>query len=358
MIKYIGFDISSKETVACILSGKAKEVYDTIPTNLALMQNWLKQQKRGGHRIHLTFEVGGQAGWLYDGLAEIVDSITVSNPYELTWVYRTRKKSDRIDAHKQALLLKMGKIPSVHMPKKLVRDWRCQILHRKKLVFQAVSVKNKIRALVKSQGLKPSDSGNWWALKRRRWFHDLAQIDALWAESLFDLLEQLELYESQIKRITERLDAVLSNQAGGELLMSMPGVGPRTAEAVLAYTDEVERFRRGKEFGSYFGLTPRLDQSGQVCRNGRISKQGPAVVRWLICESAWRAVSRCPALREFFDRVCRGQQKRRKTAIVATARKMLTVMRAMLISGESYDPSLVLRQKQSFGRQRDFYRSA
>jgi len=359
MIKYIGFDISCKETVACIIQKNRKDAYDTMPTELKSMQHWLKKQKEDGSEIHLTFEVGGHAGWIYDGLVDIVDKLKVSNPYELTWIYRTRKKSDRIDARKQAVLLTIDEVPEVYMPKKAVRDWRVQILHRKKLVYQAVAMKNQIRALVKSKELKPVESGNWWAQKYRWWFHQLCQSEELWTDGLFDLLEQLELYEVQTKRITERLDKILENHPDSELIMSMPGVGPRTTEAVLAYSDDINRFARGKEFASYFGMTPKLDQSGKVCRNGHISKQGPAVVRWLIVESAWRAVNKCPALQSFYKRVCRDNPKRKKTAIVATARKMLTIMRAMLISRRKYDENYVLNQAQVKNEERqNFYRSA
>jgi len=114
-------------------------------------------------------------------------------------------------------------------------------------------------------------------------------------------------------------------------------VGPRTAEAVLAYTDEVERFRRGKDYCSYFGMTPKLDESGSRRRMGHIAKQGPSVVRWLIVESAWRAIHKSPAMQKFYQRVTRRQDKRKKIAIVATARKLLSVMRAMLTTGEVFN---------------------
>ncbi len=130
------------------------------------------------------------------------------------------------------------------------------------------------------------------------------------------------------------------------MLQTIPGVGPRTAEAVLAYTDEVKRFRRGKDYCSYFGMTPRLDESGSTRRLGHISKQGPSVVRWLIVESAWRAIKKSPSLLAFYERIRCGQDKRKKVAIVATARKMLSVMRAMLITGEVFNENLILQQEQ------------
>ena len=138
----------------------------------------------------------------------------------------------------------------------------------------------------------------------------------------------------------------LKDHPGAELLQTIPGVGPRPSEAVLASTDEVERFARGKEYCSYFGVTPKLDQSGQVCREGHISKQGPSVVRWLIVEGAWRAVKKSPAFAAFYERVRRNSVKRKKIAVVAVARKMLSVMRAMLMTGEVYNENLVLHQEQ------------
>jgi len=90
---------------------------------------------------------------------------------------------------------------------------------------------------------------------------------------------------------------------------------------------------------------------------GHIAKQGPSVVRWLIVESAWRVIQKSPAMRKFYQRVTRRQDKRKKIAIVATARKLLSVMRAMLTTGEVFNENLVLRQEQGLSRRkmRQFY---
>jgi transposase len=125
--------------------------------------------------------------------------------------------------------------------------------------------------------------------------------------------------------------------------MSIPGVGPRTTEVVLAYTDDISRFGRGKQYCAYFGLTPKLDESGLTRRLGHISKQGPSVVRWLIVESAWRVIKKSPSLRAFYERAMCGQKKRKKIATVAVARKLLSIMRAMQMTGELFNEKLVCR---------------
>jgi len=344
MDKYIGFDVDSKKTVACMVADGKKEVYQTLETDPVVMSRWLGRQRGEQDKLHLTFEVSTMSGWLYDELVEKVDTLTVSNPSKMTWIFRTNKKTDRIDAYKQATLLRIGEIPAVHMPGPAVRQWRSQIQHRRKLVGGRSQVKTRIRSYLKAQGFRQAPSKvNWWTKKCMAWLVSFDEQDFI----LCDLLDQLEILDQQIKRTTARLDLRLREHPGGALLQTIPGVGPRTAEAVLAYTDEVERFGSGKAFSSYFGLTPKLDESGSVRRLGHITKQGPSAVRWLIVESAWMARRKSPALGAFFDRVCHGQPKRRKIAVVATANKMLRVMRMMLLTGECFNEALVLKQDQA-----------
>lgn len=346
--KYIGFDIDRKRTVACVVQQGQKDRYTTLPTDLPKMRQYLQQQRHGGHPVHLTFEISGEAGYRYDALRPYVDTLTVSNPHQMTWIYRTSKKNDRVDGRKQAVLLSIGEVPKVHIPHRRVRQWRATIQQRRGLIHRIVSVKNRLRALLKANGLtQPRYRGSWWKTANLEWMRQQARdwADApheqLWRVHLANLLDELKLLNRHLAGVTRYLDRYLEGHPGGTLLMSIPGVGPRTAEAVLAYTDEVKRFARSKQYGAYFGLTPKLDESGQTRRLGHISKEGPAVVRWLLVESTWRAIRKSPALRAFYERIVGGQNPRKKVAVVATARKLLTIMRAMLHTGELFNEALV-----------------
>jgi len=350
MDKYIGFDIDSKKTIVCVVQKGKKDIYTTLKTDIKQMKNFLKKQRKPGQKLHLTFEISGEAGYRHDELLDFVDDITVSNPTKMTWIYRTAKKTDRIDARKQAVLLSIGEVPKVHIPSKEIRQWRVTIQHRRKIVSKITGVKNRTRALLKANGFtRPAQRGSWWKLSNRAWMHQLAEegqitSEQLWPMSLSNMLEELELLALQLKRVTKYLDGYLHTQAGGQLLMSIPGVGPRTAEAVLAYTDDIRRFGRSKQYCAYFGLTPKLDESGSSRRLGHISKQGPSVVRWLIVESAWRGIRKSPALKAFYERVMCGQKARKKIATVAVARKLLSIMRGMQMTGELFNEELVCRE--------------
>lgn len=346
MNKYIGFDIDCNKTVCCVVESGKNDLYQTIGSDVQSMRQFLIRQKQPGYKIHLAFEISGQAGFIYDSLIDCADEIKVANPTKMTWIYRTVKKNDRIDARKMAVLMSINELPTVYMPNKEVRQWRETILHRKKIIDRFVQVKNRIRATFKAHGFnRPENKGNWWKKLNRLWMKSICEqnigLNDLWHMQLNNLLDELGLLEIQLKRVTDYLDGYLSNKAGGKLLMSIPGVGPRTAEAVLAYTDDISRFGSYKEYCSYFGLTPKLDESGCCRRVGHISKHGPSVVRWVLCESSWKVVRYSGALKGFYERVKGGQAGRKKIAIVAVCRKLLSIMRAMLLSGELFNEELV-----------------
>lgn len=174
--KYIGFDIDSKKTVACVVQQGQKDRYRTLVTDLQQMRQYLQQQRQDGSSLHLTFEVSGQAGYQYDALRDCVDALTVSNPHKLTWIYRTSKKNDRIDARKQAVLLSIGEVPPVHIPKREVRQWRATIQQRRGIVNRIVSVKNRIRALLRANGLsRPLHPGSLWKAANFQWMRQEAR---------------------------------------------------------------------------------------------------------------------------------------------------------------------------------------
>jgi transposase len=113
-------------------------------------------------------------------------------------------------------------------------------------------------------------------------------------------LDQLVLLENQIDRIMRTLDTILATKPQAELILSIPGIGPRTTEAILAYTDDIRRFDNGKQYSSYFGLTPKLDESGSTRRVGHY-KHGPSVVRWLLVECSWMVVRKSRSMRAFMS---------------------------------------------------------
>jgi transposase len=103
-------------------------------------------------------------------------------------------------------------------------------------------------------------------------------------------------------------------------LMTHPGVGPLTALAYVLIIGSPERFRCGKQIGSYLGFIPCENSSADRQRLGHISKQGNLLMRFLQVEAARAAVRYDPDWRRRFVHLA--MRRDRRIAKVAMARKL------------------------------------
>src|SRR5436305_139949 len=142
----------------------------------------------------------------------------------------------------------------------------------------------------------------------------------------------------QLAEAEAALDRLAAADPATRRLVTIPGVGTRTAEAVAAHLGDPKRFPSGKQVSAYAGLVPRQYQSGETDRKGRITRRGPAVLRKLLVECAWASLRYNPWARAAYARLTRGGTTRKKPAIVALARRLLVRLWAMLRDGVPWRP--------------------
>jgi transposase len=326
---YVGLDIHAKRSSMCILNDDGKIVKQEL-----IQGPWPKVIDRVGEigqPFSVCYEASCGYGHVYDRIAPLASHVAVAHPGQLRLIFRSKKKHDRVDAAKLGKLLYLGEVPRVHVPGVDVRGWRKLIEFRQKLLAKRVASKNQIRSVLRAGAL--AGPRGLWTKKGMAW---LAALELPPAEKLAVEMEVEALRESgqRIKRVEKELAKIAAGHPGVALLMTIPGVGIRTAEAFCAYVDDVRRFARNRQVGSYFGLVPCQDSSAGKDRFGHITREGPATVRKLLCEAAWSCVRFNPTLRDFFRRVSGDHPDRRKIAIVATAHRLCRVMAAMLRTGE------------------------
>jgi len=228
-------------------------------------------------------------------------------------------------------------VPPVYVPSSEVRSWRGFIEHRHKLVRERTRTKNAIRALLRGQGIETPK--RLWSQQGLAWLRSVSFANELDSVRRDMPYERLCFLTKMLERVETTLNRTASRHPGVQLLRTIPGVGPRTAEAVMAWVDDPSRFQRIKSAGRYFGLVPCQDASARTNRLGHITREGPAIVRWLLTEAAWQGVRRSPLIRTFYERVRRDDPGRRKIALVATAHYLLRAMMAMLRTGEVWRSS-------------------
>lgn len=258
----------------------------------------------------------------------------MAHPGKLRLIFRSKQKNDRVDARKLALLLLLDQVPEVYVPRLDVRAWRAAIEFRRKQVDKQTMVKNQIRAVLRTYRIAAPPRKGLWTRTGLQWLAELELPTGLANLQLASLLEELAGCRLRIAKIQHELNVIGQAHAGVRLLRTIPGVGPRTAEVVMAYIDQPKRFNRNKQIGSYFGLVPQQDQSAGSNRLGHITRQGPATVRKLLVEAAWQGVRRSPEIRAYYERIQGGDPTQKRIALVATAHMLARTMLAMLRSGE------------------------
>jgi transposase len=329
---YVGLDVHARQSSLQMLDDNGKSVkHMTIKGTWPKLIEAVEQLPRP---LSICYEASCGYGYLHDRLSRIAAHVAVAHPGQMRLIFRSKKKNDRIDAGKIAKLLYLEEVPQVHVPGVDVRQWRRLIEFRQKLLQRRVMVKNQLRALLRGQAI--TAPRGLWSGKGTRWLAEL-QLDD---ESALERdLSQDELGELQAKidRVDKELKKIADKHPAVTVLMSIPGVGIRTAEAFVAYVDDPRRFARTIQFGTYFGLIPCQDSSAAVNRLGHITREGPPTVRKLLCEAAWQAIRRSPTIGAWFERISGQRGDGRKIALVAVARKLAVIMGSMMRSGELWE---------------------
>jgi len=336
----LGIDLGKFKSVACVFSTDDGELrFETVPTNPKTFRDLLTRTAPD----MVLFETCTAAGWVYDLCEKLEFPCRVVNPSGEAWQWKkVKRKTDRDDAHKLVRMYLLGELPTVHMTSIEIRQQRALVNFRQRLIAQRTGLQNHIRALFQAQGLAlPPARQAWTAHARAEWstyakpIHECAP-DQMWRGFLQADLALLEALETQVALIEKRLDTLGKANPKVQLLTTIPGVGVRTAEAIVAFLDDPHRFRNSREVSAYAGLVPRQFQSGTMDRKGGITKRGPSRLRKLLVECAWMVRRHNPWGAEIVERISHGQKGRVKSAVVALARKLLVCCWAMLRKNEPW----------------------
>jgi transposase len=329
----LAIDLGKYKSVACLYAGDpAAATFVSFPTDRDRLQKLFTKHRPAA----VVTEACLLAGWAHDLCAELGLPCHVANTASEAWKFKhAKRKTDRDDALRLAQLFALGQLPTVTVPPPPTRQWRALMAGRPALVGRRVAVQNRVRAILVGQGLAaPRGAKAWTELGLAgigQFAKPLAECgpDELWRGLLDLALTELRQARQLAGQAEARLDQLAKRSADVQLLETVPGVGPRTAEAIVAHLHDPRRFDSGKQVSAYVGLVPRQYQSGELDRRGRITRRGPALLRKLLVECAWVMLRYNSWARAVYRRLSRGKA-RKKQAIVALARKLLVRCWAIL----------------------------
>merc|ERR1712232_5538 len=117
------------------------------------------------------------------------------------------------------------------------------------------------------------------------------------------LVDQIRTLNVSIKKLDKKLIEVGSQLDGHKNLVSIKGIGERSAAILLSAIGDVNDFEEESKLFSYFGIVPRVSNSNETERSGRITKRGTKLGRTTLVQCTLIAIRYSPYLRKFYDRI-------------------------------------------------------
>jgi transposase len=304
-------------------------------------ERFYRDLKESGMRVRVGIEATGHARWFERLLAELKYELWIGNPAEIQARRVRKQKTDRQDAQHLLKLLVEDRFPKVWIPSPENRDLRQLLWHRHRLVQMRTRVMNQLQAIAMNEGVR-RNRGLW--SKQGRMQLEAFSLAPWTSRRRQDLLQLLDRLNPSIDELTRAVEQEAERRREVQRLMTHPGVGPITALAFVLIIGSVERFHSGKQIGGYLGLVPCEDSSADHRRLGHISKQGNALLRFLLVEAAQAAARSDPNWRRQYVHLA--MRRKRQIAKVAMARKLAVRLYWMLRRGWDYQQIL------NFGRTR------
>ena len=226
---YVGLDIHKSHITGCVLDSDGK-VYQRWQVRDA---DEMMARLRELPPFEVCYEASTGYGRFYELLTTVAARVAVAHPGLLRLIFQSKKKNDRADAKKLAKLLYVGEVPQVYVPAADVRAWRELITFRKRLIEKRTRAKNGLRCLLRSLGIDPPQDFGLWSRKGVLWLKSLEFDQPLHAVKCGMLVEELETHSRHIRLVEKELLAFSQDNPAVQLVMTIPGVGLRTAEAVV-----------------------------------------------------------------------------------------------------------------------------
>ena len=340
LLKYIGMDVHKATTVIAVLDATGKTLAEAIiETKTTAILDFVKSQ-RG--TIHVAFEEGTQAAWLYDLIRPHVANVVVCDPRKIA---KQGNKADKPDAKRLAELLRTNGLTPVYHGEQSTKAVKELTRSYTSMVEDGTRIKNRLKALFRGRGIDCSGSGVYSPDERKQW---LAKLDTAAVRARATRLwEELDCVERLSEAARQELVSEARKHAAAKILRSIPGIGFVRAAVILGVASTPHRFRTKRQFWTYCGLAVVTETTSEYeVVDGRVyrSKRRP-LVRGLnhnysrVLKSVFKSAAKTAASgswKSHFDAmVANGSQE--SLALLTLARKIASITLALWKRGEPYD---------------------
>lgn len=290
--KYVGLDVS-KDKIAVAIADEGREkprYYGMIPNRPEAIRKLVK--KLGdGENLQVCYEAGVTGYKLYRLFLKLGIECAVIAPGLIPQRPGDRVKTDKRDAVRLAQLFRSGELTSVYVPTEEDEALRDLVRAREDAKEDELRAKHRITKLLIRYGINPpKEVGKNWSYKYRDWIHKLTFEHAALRVAFQEYLQTLNEIEERVKRLEKEIENQGSEGVHAPMIQAfqcLRGVALITATSLVAEIGSFRRFKSPKQLMAYAGLVPSESSSGDVRKQGSITKTGNQHVRRLLIESSW-----------------------------------------------------------------------
>lgn len=348
---YVGIDAGADSLEACLIDPSGRVLAEReMASDVKEVASFIQMHSGGVPTI-----IGIEAGSFTIGLVrKLRGSCFLVHAFETRQTSKflaiRKNKTDTNDARSIADIVRLGRgtVAEVFIKSAECQHLRSRLVIRQKLVRQRVASEGTIRSVFRLNNgrlKRPFSAGGLRQIV-------LAELQRIRVQEGIDLaadvLPVLQLCEG-LRRSVATIDRALERQAREnpvcKAFMQIPGVGVLTAQSFYSAIEDPARFTKVADIGAYFGLTPRIRQSGVSRQKVGISKMGNTLTRTHLVTAAtvmMRLKKQDTALQVWAMKLAQRIGKRRARA--ALARKLAVVMLSMWKSGQPFTPDEALKQ--------------
>jgi transposase len=320
-MRYLGVDLHKRQFHVCCYADNKARHHNYQMEELDQFISSLHPDDQ------VAVEVTGNTRYFVKAIEPHVAGVAVVNPRQFR-VIEESIKTDRNDAEILARFLSFeGLLPEVKLADESAVQLKSLAHTRNKLVQLRTALKNKIHGILNFHGI---------VMKREAFSSEKGLMRALSAEGLtkgarFEveiLVEHIRSLNESIKKIDGELTERGKGLKGHRNLTSIKGIGDKSTAILLSVIGDIKNFPDRKKLDAYFGLAPKVRNSGDTVRQGHISKQGSKLGRTTLVQCTLVSLRYSPYLRAFYERL--KDKKGSGKAIIATARKLLGIIYLVL----------------------------
>lgn len=326
---FAGLDVGLNETALCVVDEAGVIVREgRAGSEPAALVAWLAAVDVELQRVGL--EAGPLSPWLYEGLrAAALPAVCIETRRMKGAVAAMAVKTDRNDARAIAQAIRVGWYTAVHVKTAESQELRLLLTNRRTLAAAQLTLENAVRGTLKAFGLKIGAVTP--VAFERRVLELLADRPRLLV-MVRPMLNARDGMRQQLAALHRMVLQVTRSHEACRRLMTVPGVGPVVALTYATALDAPERFTRSHDVGAHLGLTPRKYASGEIDRNGAISKSGDRLARQALFQAALSLITRThrwSPLKAWGMAVAKRRGLKRAT--VAVARKLAVLLHRLWI---------------------------